>query len=120
MTDDYKELLERFTIERKRTGISQHEASIRGGLSMYTISRMETGENIPRTDTFVKMCKGINAMIVIVPMPSVILAERVIIKAIEEKEEAEIQEQRRIDAIVPEKPLDYDDWDYSNNEGEVL
>lgn len=125
MVDDYKELLERFIYERKRTKVSQDKVSTNGGLSKYTVSRMETGESIPRTDTFVKMCKGMGMMIVLIPIPSILIAEKVIIKAIEDKEKADREAEYKENVAIAERRLeekkrfDYDNWDYDEEEGEL-
>jgi len=99
----YDELVAQYKSERKRLGISQTEASLKGGVSMFTVSRMESGESRPRLDIFVKMCEGIGFMVAIVPLPSRMI-EKVVIEAIEEPE------------VEESKEVDYDNWDYISKE----
>jgi len=96
----YDQLIEEYTIIRKRKNLSQASASEGVKVSQFTISRMETKETIPQLDKFLEMAKGIGMMVALVPFPSELPPERV----------EKIPE--------PEKPkeVDYDDWDYDEED----
>ena len=92
----YQQLVNEYKATRKRKNISQKVAGALGGLSPMTISRMESGESIPRLDIFIKMAKGIGMMVVIAPLPAELVVHP---PKIEEK-------------IEEVKEVNYDDWDY--------
>ena len=92
-------IIEQFKNERKRQKKSQEDVADYCGVNVATISRTESLKTIPKIDIFIKMCESIGYALLISPVPDAF------------RKEEPIKE----DAIIESKKVDYDNWDYDND-----
>ena len=97
----HTELIAYYKACRKAQKISQGQVADTVGISMFTVSHAELGHSAPRLDTFMKMAKGINYMVAIIPLP--------------ENRKIEIA-----DEVIPAGPegkeINYDEYQYEKDE----
>jgi len=65
----YEDLVAQFKRERKRQGLSQPDIASRCDVSIHTISRMESGANIPSMKAFVEACRGMKCIVAVIHVP---------------------------------------------------